>query len=492
MTSPDTPSPADLDRRRNRAALASLCAALFLCALKLVAGLATNSLAILSEALHSGLDLLAAGMTWYAIRLSSRPADQRHPYGHGRAENLSALAETLLLLGMCAYVGWEGAHRLIERSSPVVPSLWGVGVMAVSMIVDINRVRVLRRVAREARSQALEADALHFSTDILSSAVVLVGALAVWLADFLVLPEPARGFLHQADTVAALVVAVVILRASMAMARHAVDLLMDAGSLDMAERVERLVASLPGVLEVSRLRTRSSGPRTFVDLCVGVDPRLRVAEGHRVASAVEAAVRDVVPDADVTVHVDPVTPRADGPVAEVLATASACGLTVRDVHLLEREGAAHRVEVELSFDGSTPYERAHARAGTLTAALGRRLPGVEVVTRVVPEATARQATEYSPEQNALARAAREQVALAASREGLAAPHAFHFSILQGIGPSLSFHCVLPGPATVDVVHETALRMERALREALPDLGRVTIHMDPASSGEPFPVGAPRS
>lgn len=162
-------------QRKTKAAVVSLLAALGLTLLKLAVGLTTNSLGILSEALHSGLDLLAAAMTLLAVRIAAKPADQGHPYGHGKVENLSALGQTLLLFLTCVWVVHEGVTRLLAGASPVTPSLWGVGVMAVSMAVDINRVRILRRVARRYKSQALEADALHFSTDILSSAVVLAG-----------------------------------------------------------------------------------------------------------------------------------------------------------------------------------------------------------------------------------------------------------------------------------------------------------------------------
>ncbi len=199
---------------KNHAALTSLWAAFALTVVKLAVGLHTNSLGILSEALHSGLDMLAAAMTLVAVRVASRPADARHPYGHGKIENLSALAQTLLLFLTCFWVVHEGVQRLLAGASPVTPSLWGVGVMALSIAVDVNRVRVLRRVAKKYKSQALEADALHFSTDILSSAVVLVGVLAVWLASALNVSGPMHDVLVQADTVAALLVAVIIFRAS--------------------------------------------------------------------------------------------------------------------------------------------------------------------------------------------------------------------------------------------------------------------------------------
>ncbi|MBR5050398.1 MAG: cation transporter, partial [Desulfovibrio sp.] len=257
-TSSTSFDPAAADRLKRRAAALSLAAAVVLTAFKLAVGLYTNSLAILSEALHSGLDLVAAAMTWYAVALSSRPADSGHPYGHGKAENLSALAETVLLFAVCIYVGWEGMHRLMEGGEPVLPSLWGVGVMAVSMLVDVNRVRALRKAAKAARSQALEADALHFATDIFASGVVFLGVLAVWLGERLHAPAHIRQIIGQADTVAALLVALLIFKASLEMARNAAGILMDAGSAETQAAVEEAVRAIPGVAELSRLRMRTS------------------------------------------------------------------------------------------------------------------------------------------------------------------------------------------------------------------------------------------
>ena len=272
MATAPAPVPTSESNEKQKAAVVSLLAALGLTLLKLAVGLTTNSLGILSEALHSGLDLLAAAMTLLAVRIAAKPADQGHPYGHGKVENLSALGQTLLLFLTCVWVVHEGVTRLLAGASPVTPSLWGVGVMAVSMAVDINRVRILRRVARRYKSQALEADALHFSTDILSSAVVLAGVLAVWLAAALRLPEPLHRMLAQADTVAALLVAVIIFRASLHMAATAVNTLMDSGSAEAQQGVIRAVQAVPGIAEVRRARVRVSGPQSFVDLTWGLRP----------------------------------------------------------------------------------------------------------------------------------------------------------------------------------------------------------------------------
>lgn len=320
---------------KNRAALLSLLAACLLTAIKLVVGIATNSLGILSEALHSGLDLLAAAMTLYAVRISSRPADDRHPYGHGKIENLSALGETVLLFVICIWVVYEGVGRLLSGDTPVAPSIWGIIVMGISIVIDVNRVRVLKKVAKETRSQALEADALHFSTDILSSAVVLVGVGAVWLAAKLQLPEPVHRVLVQADTVAALLVALIIFRASLHMAREAINMLMDSGSTEEQQAICEAVKRLPGVQDVQRVRLRSSGPHYFVDLTVGVDPAIRVSAGHKIAHDAELAVDGILPGADVTVHVEPVrSGQKEDPFAVVQRVASIQGLAIHDVQIL--------------------------------------------------------------------------------------------------------------------------------------------------------------
>uniref|UniRef100_UPI00261F8703 cation diffusion facilitator family transporter n=1 Tax=uncultured Bilophila sp. TaxID=529385 RepID=UPI00261F8703 len=200
----------DANAEKNHAALSSLCWALFLTVIKLVAGLATNSLGILSEALHSSLDLVAAGITFFAVRVAARPADKTHPYGYGKIENLSALAETVLLLVTCGWIVHEAVNRLFFNAPEISPSWWGVGIILVSLLVDVNRAAMLRRVARKHKSQALEADALHFTTDIWSSGVVLAGLLCVQLSEFLPPASPFRPILHMADALAALAVSGIV------------------------------------------------------------------------------------------------------------------------------------------------------------------------------------------------------------------------------------------------------------------------------------------
>ncbi|MCU0692438.1 MAG: cation diffusion facilitator family transporter [Polyangiaceae bacterium] len=248
-------------------AASSVAAAIVLTGGKLVVGFATNSLGILSEAAHSGLDLVAAVVTLWAVRASGRPPDRDHTYGHGKIENLSALFETVLLLLTCVWIVWEALHRLLGAEQVHVdPSAWAFGVVILSIIIDFSRSRALQRVAEKYDSQALEADALHFSTDIWSSAVVLVGLVAVRVGEAYRLP-----WLSAADAVAALGVALIVVWVSLRLARKSIDALLDRVPADLPERVAR-AALVAGVREVRQVRVRRVGPDHFADLTLAAEP----------------------------------------------------------------------------------------------------------------------------------------------------------------------------------------------------------------------------
>ncbi|MDR2574321.1 MAG: cation-efflux pump [Desulfovibrio sp.] len=465
---------------KNRAALVSLLAALGLTCLKLGVGLYTGSLGILFEALHSGLDLLAAGMTLAAVRIAAMPPDAGHPYGHGKIENLSALAETLLLAAGCVWVGYEGALRLAGNGNTSMPSLLGVGVMAVSIAVDINRVRVLRRVARQYKSQALEADALHFSTDILSSGIVLVGVFAVWLADALDFPPPLHKVLVQADTVAALLVALVILRASLRMGLEAVNTLMDSSSVKEEKAVGKAVGSVPGITAMRRLRLRSSGPLTFVELTVGVEPDIHVSEGHRLAHEAEKAVAAVLPGSDVTVHVEPFSadfPPGDDPFVLTSRTAREHALTAHNIHVL-RNGARTRIELHVELPAALPFAAAYERVHTFEGALGQRLPDAHILTHLEPEGGGELDAETAIP-TPLREQAFEKAKEAAADEPLIEDvHEFSVYMLPEHGICMSFHCTVTGNPTVEEAHNVCLRLEKRIRAALPDMGRIITRLEP--------------
>jgi cation diffusion facilitator family transporter len=284
----------DSASEKQSAALTSLAAAVGLTAFKIVVGVWTGSLGILAEAAHSGLDLIAAGLTFLAVRFSGRPADSTHLYGHGKIENLSALAETLLLLLTCVWIVWEAVHRLRSHAAHIEVTLWSLMVMLASIAIDASRSRVLARAAKKYRSQALEADALHFQTDVWGSVVVVVGLLAV------------KWGLWWGDAVAALGVSVVVMWVSVRLGRRTVDALLDRAPEGMEQRIAEAVSGVQGVHNCHQVRLRYSGPVLFIDLHVLVDGGQTLAEAHRLTETIEGVIQEIAPQADVTVHPEPV------------------------------------------------------------------------------------------------------------------------------------------------------------------------------------------
>jgi len=289
------------DGEKRSAAMSSVVAAVFLTSMKIVVGLLTNSLGILAEAAHSGLDLVAALVTLFSVRKSDQPPDDGHLYGHGKVENLSALVETLLLLATCVWIIYEAVERLFFRVVEVDASIWAFSVMAVSIVVDVSRSRILKRAAVKYNSQALEADALHFSTDVWSSTVVILGLIGVRLAQ----GNLRLAFLHRADAIAAMGVAVIVIYVSLQLGRRCVDGLMDAAPAGLAERIRQRVESMPGVAECHQIRVRTSGAHVFVDLHATFSGGRSLEDVHRQTEIIEAAVQELEPRADVTVHPEP-------------------------------------------------------------------------------------------------------------------------------------------------------------------------------------------
>jgi cation diffusion facilitator family transporter len=301
--------PAHATEEKNRAALNSVAGAFLLTGMKVVVGLLSGSMGILAEAAHSGLDLAAAMVTCLAVRAASKPPDRNHAYGHGKVENLSAMVETLLLLATCAWIIKESIHRLTTRHSPVDASIWAFAVMGISIAVDFSRSRMLYRVASKHRSQALEADALHFSTDIWSSAVVILGLLGVKLAAW----YPGLSFLLQADAVAALVVAGIVVVVSGRLGLRTIQALLDTSPPGEDDRIKAVVAAVDGVFDCHAIRVRHSGPHYFVDLHITVDGDQPLRAAHALTERVEQAVEAILPGADVTVHPEPTPPAAKPP-----------------------------------------------------------------------------------------------------------------------------------------------------------------------------------
>jgi cation diffusion facilitator family transporter len=280
-------------REKRRVALLSVLAAIFLVGIKLVVGLATGSLGILSEAAHSALDFGAALITYFAVRVSGRPADLEHHYGHGKVESLSALAETFLLLATCFWIIYEAFRRMFFHTVEVEVTIFSFMVMLIAIIVDYTRSRALSKMAKKYSSQALEADALHFSSDIYSSSVVIAGLIFTKV-----------GF-PVGDSIAALGVALLVIVICYRLGKRTLDILMDRAPEGLKQEIEEMVEKVPGVSECSRLRIRRSGPQVFVDMNISLDKNTNLEEAHHIASEVERNIRSILPETDIVIHTEP-------------------------------------------------------------------------------------------------------------------------------------------------------------------------------------------
>ncbi len=292
-------SQAQNDKRS--AALSSVIAAIGLTSFKIIVGLLTHSLGILAEAAHSALDLVAALMTFFAVRVSDKPADTEHHFGHGKVENLSALFETLLLLATSAWIIYEAVRRLFFESVEVEVSIWSFIVMGTSIAIDYTRSRILYRAAKKYNSQALEADALHFSTDIWSSSVVILGLIGVTIAGFI----PGLNWMSHADAIAALVVALIVIYVSAELGYRTIQALLDTAPKGATEQIIAKVQKMKGITDCHAVRIRPSGAHWFVDLHVTMDGNLTLNESHAITEKIEKEVQKILPQSDVTVHVEP-------------------------------------------------------------------------------------------------------------------------------------------------------------------------------------------
>jgi cation diffusion facilitator family transporter len=292
----------DSQKEKSSVAMNSVIAAVGLTTFKLIVGILTNSLGILAEAAHSLLDLLAAVMTFFAVRIADRPADKEHPFGHGKMENISALFETVLLLATSGWIIYEAVHRLMNPEAHVEISIWSFIVMGTSIVVDVTRSRMLMAAAKKHNSQALEADALHFSTDIWSSSVVILGLILVVIGRYF----PSFAFLEKGDAIAALVVAVIVIFVSGELGARSIQALLDAAPKNGEyEKIIEQTKKVKGITNVHAVRIRSVGSGWFVDMHVTMDGNLTVNESHAITEKIEEKVLAILPKSDVTVHVEP-------------------------------------------------------------------------------------------------------------------------------------------------------------------------------------------
>ena len=449
----------------------SVLAAIAITALKVVVGISTGSLGILSEAAHSGLDLIAAVVTFLSVRVSDKPADIDHQYGHGKVENFSAFIETGLLLLTCVWIVYEAAKRLFFHHVEIEPSLAAFFVMFVSMAVDFWRSRALGRIAAKYDSQALEADALHFSTDIWSSAVVVVGLLLVMAGRVWGI-----GWLRDADPISALFVAGVVMTVSWRLARKTVDALLDAAPAGARSKIIAALTGVEGLLEVDRVRIRRAGNRYFADLSIGLDRNVTFQRSEQVAGAVTSAVHDVLPDADVVVHSVPLAHRTENIFDRVRAVATRHNFNVHDVSVQELEGNLH-VEQHLELDERLSLKDAHDRVTVLESEIRRDVPEINsILTHIESEPATIERGDEIVRDPQLEKRLKKVVAEFPEVTDM---HEVHFKRVRG-RLYVSCHCTMRDDLPLSRVHDIQTEIEIRFKQEAPELFRVLIHPEPVT------------
>jgi cation diffusion facilitator family transporter len=465
---------------KRSAAQSSAFAALGITLLKLLTGLLTGSVGMLSEAAHSFIDLIASTITLLAVRVSDRPADEDHNYGHGKLESLSAGFETLLMVASCIWIAHESIHRITHHTHLDLRwSVWPFAVLLLSIAVDYTRSRNLHRVAKQQRSDALEADAVHFGTDIWSSSAVFLGLLAAFFGERLHHPA-----LEYADPIAALIVAAIILKVTWRLARQTIDALLDATPPEVREQMRRdLVRDIEasdGVLSVDRVRVRRSGSNYFVDLTLSLPRNLTFQRSEQITFAATAAVQRLLPNADVIIHTIPTATLGESVFDRIRAVAARSNLAIHDVTVQQYDDALH-VEQHLEVPESMSLRDAHDIATQLENEMRREVPGIStLLTHIESEpATIAVAAQVDANKNL------ERQLRSTARHFPEILDIHEITLTRGHGGAansvqVNCHVTLPDDMPMETVHQIITNFESEFRLDHPQVSRVLIHPEPAT------------
>jgi cation diffusion facilitator family transporter len=460
---------------KQKVAFSSVIAAVFLTVIKIAVGIFTGSLGVLSEALHSALDLCAALVTLFAVKMSDKPADSQHHYGHGKIESFSALIETLLLLITCVWIIYEAIEKLFfTKSVELVGVGWGILVVVISIVVNISRSRVLMKAAKEHGSQALKADALHFGTDVWSSAVVIVGLVCVWAGDLFHIP-----FLKYADPIAALGVAVIVIQVSVKLGRETIDVLLDTAPKGMKEDIEAEVASVAGVLQIADIRIRPSGALSYIDISVGIDPNQSQKAVHKIVHEIRDRISNKIPRSDIVVGTFPaninevVDINMSNALESIISQIPYC-TNVHNIHVYEL-GGKKKITLHIELTENLTLKESHELSHRVSDLVQASIPSVDYVNPNfqraqqgvrTEEITARQ-QELVKDIKATVRKLRDDVDC----------HDIQLYKSES-GVSVFLHCSVPEEYTMDKLEGISGNIKTGLKHAHPVLEHIHIHFEP--------------
>jgi cation diffusion facilitator family transporter len=449
---------------KQKAAISSVIAAVFLTLFKLIVGLTTGSLGILSEAAHSGLDLVAAALTYFAVKIADKPADREHTYGHGKFENLSALFETLLLIVTCGWIIYEAVNRIFFHEVHIEVNFWSFAVIVTAIIVDYSRSRILFKAAKKYNSQALEADALHFSTDILSSGVVIVGLIG---AGF--------GF-HKADAFAALVVSGIVLWISFRLGKRTIDMLTDRiPDVGLVDKVREEVLKIDGVVKCRNIRIRQAGSKSFIDMVVDIKRTIPFEQAHQIMNVIEERIKKMMPNVDIVIHAEPIETDDETVIDKIRMILVHSGMSAHNIEV-QKVKDRYFVDLHLECKEKQTLEEAHEIANQIEEAIKNKIENVERISIHIDEESD-MIKETKIVNDRCEDMVQRIISIAKSHKGVV--DCKDITVMEIDGKyKVTMNCLLDKSLTLSEAHEIATTIENQIYLDIKEVSKVIVHAEP--------------
>jgi len=453
------------NHKKENVALNSVIASFLLAAMKLVVGIVTSSIGILSEAAHSGLDFGAVSLTYFAVKVSDKPADREHQYGHTKIESVAALFETGLLLLTSGWIIYEAVHRLLSRTSDVRVEWYSLLVLVISIVVDFSRSKMLKKVAMETKSQALEADALHFRSDILSSAVVLVGLIFV-----------AAGLVW-ADAVAGIAVALVIAYAAFGLGKNTVDVLMDAAPEGLTDQIVHITMAVEGVIKIEKIRVKPAGPYAFVEMSLDVSRTLSLENVQSICSTIEAKVRELLPVADITIHSKPIALDCETIAERIQVIGVNHNLHVHNISSNIAEDKKY-ISFDVEVAHNLTIKEAHEVVSTLEQEVRREFDGnMDISVHIDPLRSEESRSQaVSPYEEA--ELTKIIIKAAETIDRIHEVHHIRIRKTEKEKLFITLHCSFDDSVLLEDVHSITSKLEGLIYQTIQNAGQVIIHAEP--------------
>jgi cation diffusion facilitator family transporter len=453
------------EEKKQAVALNSVLASFLLTALKLVAGLLTGSIGIISEAAHSALDFGAATITWFAVRVSDKPADDKHHYGHAKVESVAALIETGLLVLTSIWIIYAAVGRLINGGVEIEVTWYAIAILIISIVVDFSRSRALKKVAVETKSQALEADALHFSSDILSSGVVLAGLLFVAIG------------IPWADSVAGIVVAFLVMWAAYSLGRKTFNVLIDAAPEGLADQITEIASSIEGVVGIEKIKVKPAGPMVFVEMVVSVNRTSSIEKVQSICNSIENRISELLPVADITINAKPIALDSETISERVHVIGLNHNLHAHNISSNLADEKKH-ITFDVEIDQNLTIKEAHDAVTALETDLRNEFDGeLDICIHLDPIRTEEHSTRSLPPAD---EESYRQIILNSASPiwGIEDVHNIQIRKTDKEKLFITLHCSFDDNVILENVHSLTSRLEGAIYGALPSACRVIIHAEP--------------